>query len=101
MKEPYPQFNLRLSDELRALIKAAAQSNRRSQTAEVEARLYESFIREGAIRGEGPITPSVAGEADVRELIVMMEMVSGQLDLIRREMDARMKMLKADSDHQE
>ncbi len=82
------------------MIRTAARRNRRSQTAEVEARLQESFIREGAIKGEGPITPSAADKADVRELIVMMEMVSGQLDLIRREVDARMEALKPDANEQ-
>ncbi|NWO10143.1 Arc family DNA-binding protein [Chromohalobacter salexigens] len=96
MKEPYPQFNVRLSDELRALIKEAAQKNRRSQAAEVESRLLESFAREDAAKGERPIAPNVAEGADVRELVVMMEMVSGQLDLIRRELDARMKGLASD-----
>ncbi|QJQ93900.1 MULTISPECIES: Arc family DNA-binding protein [Halomonadaceae] len=94
MKDPNPQFNVRLSEELRALIKEAAEKNNRSQTAEVSARLRESFMREGAIKDGGTVQPRHDQEA--RELVAVMELMTNQLDLMRKELDARLRGLKGD-----
>lgn len=98
MKEPYPQFNLRLSDELRALIKEAAKRSGRSQTAEVEARMHESFVRDGTIK-EGRPARIRSTDPDARELVVAMEILTNQVELMRRELDARLRGLKNEDDH--
>ncbi|MHB0775441.1 Arc family DNA-binding protein [Halomonas sp. WWR20] len=100
MKEPDPQFNVRLSGELRALIKEAAKKNNRSQTAEVAARLEESFVREGAIKGAHTVRHRSLEDQNVRELVVTMELMLSQLDLMRKELNERMKVLGDGKDDQ-
>lgn len=42
-----PQFNLRIPEALRDKVMAAAKENKRSATAEILARLEESFVDQG------------------------------------------------------
>lgn len=62
MSRTDPQFNLRIPQELRNLIVAAAQSNKRSATAEILARLEETFAIEEALETVAPGAP-VTGTA--------------------------------------
>ena len=64
-----PHFRLRLSEELHGRVRVAAAINRRSITAEVVARLEESFSRE-ALPGE-PV-PSAELRVAVREAVAAM-----------------------------
>ncbi|MFG5862701.1 Arc family DNA-binding protein [Metapseudomonas sp. CR1201] len=46
MSRTDPQFNLRIPEELRERVMSAAKANKRSATAEIIARLEDSFLRE-------------------------------------------------------
>ncbi|GAB2799194.1 hypothetical protein GCM10027040_27830 [Halomonas shantousis] len=98
MADTDPQLNMRIPESLRDLIRDAAKQNRRSLTAEVVDRLEESFAREGLLKGPRSFRPRSADDPDTRELIVMMELMMNQLDLMRRELDARMKGLKSEDE---
>lgn len=47
MSRTDPQFNLRIPEALRDKVMVAAKENKRSATAEILARLEESFVEEG------------------------------------------------------
>ncbi|MNO67539.1 Arc-like DNA binding domain protein [compost metagenome] len=47
MSRTDPQFNLRIPEALRDKVMVAAKENKRSATAEILARLEESFVGEG------------------------------------------------------
>ncbi|TDX29086.1 Arc-like DNA binding dprotein [Modicisalibacter xianhensis] len=94
MRENEAQFNLRVPSNLRDLVKEAAKRNNRSQTAEVVARLEESFAREGTFREGAEVGPRISADSDTRELIVAMEMLLNQVDLMRKELNGRLKGLK-------
>lgn len=52
MRKDDPQINLRIPPDLKERIQQAAKSNRRTQTAEILARLEESFKADTAISGK-------------------------------------------------
>ncbi|MCG7598421.1 Arc family DNA-binding protein [Halomonas sp. McH1-25] len=93
-------MNLRVPKDLRDLIREAAKRNNRTQTAEAVSRLEESFAREGIVREGAEVGPRISTDSDTRELIVAMEMLLNQVDLMRKELNGRLKGLKGGEDEQ-
>lgn len=70
MSRADPQFNLRIPVELKARIEDAAKLNKRSATAEIVARLEESFAPAShrIVRAVEPATQGDAAELEEIEL---------------------------------
>lgn len=79
MSRTDPQFNLRIPEELRDRVMAAAKANKRSATAEIIARLEESFASDihRIIRAVEPATNGPAPELE--ELQLNLEIVLEQV----------------------
>lgn len=79
MSRSDPQVNFRIPAELKAQLEAAAEKNKRSITAELVARLEESFAADihRIIRAAEPATKGPAPELE--ELQLNLEIVLEQL----------------------
>lgn len=79
MSRTDPQFNLRIPAELKRRVEDAAQQNKRSATAEIIARLEESFSSDihRIIRAVEPTTKGPAPELE--ELQLNLEIVLEQV----------------------
>ena len=61
------QFNLRIPEELKAKIDAAAKANQRSINAEATSRLYDSFVMNDNIQVEAAKSLKTFFELDLRQ----------------------------------
>ncbi len=90
MSRTDPQFNLRIPQELRDRVVEAAQANKRSVTAEILARLEESFAASPApqplaakddglrvLNSDGTVT-TYTDDKIVRALVRALESVEGR-----------------------
>lgn len=90
MSRTDPQFNLRIPQELRDRVVEAAQANKRSVTAEILARLEESFAASPApqplaakddglrvLNSDGTVT-TYTDDKIVRALVKALESVEGR-----------------------
>ena len=68
MSRTDPQFNLRIPEELRDRVMAAAKTNKRSATAEIIARLEASFGVDEALQEIAPGAPLYEAGPIIRSL---------------------------------
>jgi hypothetical protein len=80
MSRSDPQFNLRIPVELKANVEEAAKLNKRSATAEILARLEESFSPDMHHFVRNTVEPIASGHAPgIEELQLNLEIVLEQV----------------------
>lgn len=86
MKQTDPQFKLRIPEELRDRVMAAAKTNKRSATAEIIARLEESFLAQDLL-AMGEMNAEIQEAMDVIDAFneTTPEQIEGQRDKLLTE----------------
>lgn len=85
MKQTDPQFKLRLPQDLKSRLESAASDNRRSVTAEIVARLEESFASDMTSFIRTKIAPLENGSAlEIEDVKLNLQIVLEQLDRIQK-----------------
>tara|TARA_R110001606_G_scaffold68797_1_gene157168 strand:- start:12715 stop:12978 length:264 start_codon:yes stop_codon:yes gene_type:complete len=81
MSRSDPQFNLRIPAELRDKVAEAASENRRSATAEIIARLEESF--------QSPIGLPDTTADQMKNVLESQQRLNSAMESILRQLDSR------------